>query len=357
VSAVFFCTGGYLKKYWNKRAASLTPYTAGEQPKQKFIKLNTNENAYPPSPNVAKAAAEAAASLRLYPDPDSMELRRAIAEKHGVGPENVFCSNGSDEALALAFAAFFNKGVPVRTYDITYSFYPVWAGFFDLTLEEIPLRIDFSADIRSMLGAANVVIANPNAPTGIAESVCDIGLIAENTGGVAIIDEAYCDFGGETAIPLVKKLDNLVVVRTFSKSHSLAGLRVGYAIAQEGLIEALRTVKDSFNSYPLDTMAQAAAAAAMRDGAYYGRVTGKIIKTREAVSSALREMGIEVLPSSANFIFVRFDDAEKVFYGLREHGVLVRYFPGERTGDYLRVTIGTDADMEMFLASVAKIVR
>ncbi len=346
-----------MKKYWSRKAAALTPYVAGEQPQQKLIKLNTNENAYPPSPRAVAAAAAALGRLRLYPDPDSADLRAAIAQLHGVEPENIFCSNGSDEALAFSFMAFFDPGVPVRTYDITYSFYPVWARIFDLTLEEIPLKIDFGADVEAMTGASNIVIANPNAPTGIAEDADDIVRMARSTKGVAVVDEAYGDFGCESMAGQAAHLDNLVVVRTLSKSHSLAGMRVGYAVANKNLVAALGAVKDSFNSYPLDAVAQAVAAAAIRDRGYYDDVANKIKETRTRTTDALQKMGLPVLPSSANFIFVRFGDAQAVFRELRERGILVRYFAGGRTGEYLRVTIGTDAEMDAFLTAVSEIVR
>ncbi|HBU11418.1 MAG TPA: histidinol-phosphate transaminase [Clostridiales bacterium] len=340
-----------MKKYWSEKARGLTPYTAGEQPKRQCIKLNTNENAYGPSPTVLSAITEAARSLRLYPAPDSGGLRQAAAACHGVTEGQVFCANGSDEALAFCFQAFFDPSVPVKTMDVTYSFYPVWAKLFGLTLEEIPLLPDFTADVAGLSGGGSVVIANPNAPTGIALPLAQVEEIVKRTSGIVIVDEAYAAFGAQSAVPLIARYDNLVVVRTLSKSHSLAGLRVGYVLAHENLISALNTIKDSFNSYPLDRLAQAGAAAALSDTAYYEAATAKIIATREYTVAEFEKRGFTVLPSSANFIFVRFMDAEGTAAALRSHGILVRYFPGGRTKDFLRVTIGTAEQMnELFTA-------
>ncbi len=343
------------RKYWSGKASGLTPYVAGEQPAQPMIKLNTNENAYPPSPSVAQAIAGAAAELRLYPTTDAKKLREAIAEVEGVSADNIFCSNGSDEALALCFMAFFDPGRPVKTMDVTYSFYPVWAKLFDLTLDIVPLREDFSADAAGLCGGAGAVIANPNAPTGMAMALPCIEEILQSTKGVVIVDEAYVAFGAQSALPLIDKYENLAVVRTFSKSHSLAGLRAGYVAAQKNLITALNAVKDSFNSYTVDMLAQAGAAAAMRDTAYYAKTTADIINERERTTLALAKMGYSVLPSAANFIFVKCADAADTFASLRERGILVRYFPGGRTNDYLRVTIGTAEQMDAFLAAMEKI--
>jgi len=341
-----------LKKFWSKKAIGLMPYTAGEQPRQKLIKLNTNENAYPPSPKVAKAIDGLSPKLRLYPNADSDDLRDVIAERHGISPSQVFCSNGSDEALAFCFLAFFDPGRPVRTLDVTYSFYPVWANLFDLTLEEIPLKIDYTADIDALCGGYNAVIANPNAPTSISMGISALERIIRTTSGVVVVDEAYVAFGGESALRLLKKYDNLAIVRTLSKSHSLAGLRVGYVMADDNLISALNAVKDSFNSYPVDMLAQAAAAAAIRDVPYYEDVTARIIADRGYTARALADMGLEVLPSSANFIFVKVREAENIFRKLRENGILVRYFPQGRTSDFLRVTIGTTVQMQAFIETM-----
>ena len=338
----------------NERARRLSPYTAGEQPKEKLIKLNTNENAYPPSPKVAAAVAEAAQSLRLYPPADSGALKETLAELHGLKAENFFCSNGSDEALALCFYAFFGDGV--KTMDVTYSFYPVWAKLVGAELDIVPLMEDYTVDISGMRGGRGAIIANPNAPTGIALGLDDVAAIAEATHGVAVVDEAYVDFGAKSAIGLVNEIKNLVVVRTLSKSHSLAGLRVGYAAACPELAAALHTVKDSFNSYPLDMLAQAGAKAALMDVEWFRQNTEKIVRERGRVSRELERLGCEVLPSSANFVFVRCEYAEETYTALRKKGILVRYFNGERTRDFLRVTVGTPMEMDVFLKAMEEIV-
>lgn len=345
-----------MKEYWSKKARGLEPYTPGEQPVQKLVKLNTNENAYPPSPKVAAAVAAEVANLRLYPNPDAQVLRQTVADYHGLRPEQVFCFNGSDEALALCFLAFFDPGRPIKTLDITYSFYPVWAELFDLTLDRVALTMDYTADVAALTGGTGVVLANPNAPTGIAVDLDSIERIVRGTDGVVIVDEAYIAFGGQSADKLVEQHKNLAVVRTLSKSHSLAGLRVGYVLADEGLIQALAAVKDSFNSYPVDRLAQVGAIAAIEDTAYYNEVTCKIVADREETRRALEKLGLTVLPSSANFLFVQCADAADVFTKLREQGILVRYFPGGRTKDFLRVTIGTNEQMQAFIAAMKGIV-
>ncbi len=346
-----------MPEYWSKKAKSLVPYMAGEQPMQKLIKLNTNENAYPPSPAALHAIQGAFANLRLYPRPDADAFREAAAKANGIAPEQVFCANGSDEALALCFQAFFDPGVPIKTMDVTYSFYPVWAQLYGLTLDIVPLKEDFSADIQSMEGAQNVVLANPNAPTGIALPTAAIERIVQSARGAVIVDEAYFGFGAESAVPLIHTYKNLVVVRTLSKSHSLAGLRAGYVAADEDLIRALTTVKDSFNSYPVDMLAQAGAAAALEDTAYYKENNQKIIDSRAYTVRELQKLGLSVLPSAANFLFVKCADAAGVFAALREWGILVRYFPNGRTADFLRVTIGTREQMEAFVAAMKGILH
>ncbi len=347
-----------MKEFWSKKASELTPYTAGEQPAHRMIKLNTNENAYPPSAKVVQAIAQAAKTLRLYPRPDADVFQQAAAAENGVRKEQIFCANGSDEALALSFLAFFSPGRPVKTMDVTYSFYPVWAQMFDLTLQTVPLLDDFSVNVEGMCGGKNAVVANPNAPTGMALALGELQKMIESTDGVVIIDEAYVDFGAESAVSLVGRCQNLAVVRTLSKSHSLAGLRAGYVVADENLIAALRTVRDSFNSYPVDALAQAGAAAALADRAYHQKIKNEVIQTRETTVKALQGMGIAVLPSKANFIFMKCatKPAEQVFSALRERDILVRYFEGERTKDYLRVTIGTPEEMQQFLEELKEIV-
>ncbi len=350
-----------MKKYWSRKAASLVPYTAGEQPKiSNLIKLNTNENAYPPSPKTIAALRETAgAGLRKYPLLAMDALCAAAAEIAGLAPRNIFCSNGSDEALALCFLAFFDSGKPVRVPDITYSFYPVWADLFDITLETVPLDDDFTVPVRKMEGArGGVVLANPNAPTGIALPAREVERIVAGNDCVVIVDEAYTGFGAESAISLVPKYDNLVVVRTLSKTHSLAGLRVGYAAANENLIAALCAVRDSFNSYPVDSLAQAGGAAALADQAYYEKINAEIIKTRKYTADALSQMGVDVLPSAANFIFIKPPiSAETVFFKLREKGIVVRWFDQKRISGYLRVSIGTMEEMKCFTEEMKRILE
>jgi histidinol-phosphate aminotransferase len=356
---------GY-RGYWSGKARQLEPYVPGEQPRdRKFIKLNTNENPYPPSPRVAEAIAKAlegdGENLRLYPDPACMELREALAGSYGVKPEQVFAGNGSDEVLAFAFAAFFDSGpeaAPVLFPDITYSFYPVYAGLWGLPYRTIPLTEDFAVDTAGYRTPnGGIVFPNPNAPTGLPLSPADILSLAErqkNHGRVLIVDEAYAAFGGESLSPYIREYPNLLTVHTLSKFASLAGLRVGFAIGDEGLIEALCRIRDSFNSYTLDRLALAGAVAAVRDGAYYGEINRKLAATRERVSSALSARNFTVLPSAANFILVKFPgnmSGAAAFAALRERGILVRHFNRERIGDFLRVSVGTDEDMDAFLAA------
>jgi histidinol-phosphate aminotransferase len=357
--------------YWNSRVRSLSPYVPGEQPRdRKFVKLNTNENPYPPSPAVIRAIRNAAdEGLRLYPDPRCEDLRRAIADTYGVKPEQVFTGNGSDEVLAFVFAAFFGSAsdapepLPILFPDITYSFYPVYAGLWNVPFRTIALGDDFSINIdeyRKPCGG--VIFPNPNAPTALAldpEALLSLAAYQEKQGRVVVVDEAYGIFAGEelSVTPRISLHPNLLTVHTFSKWSSLAGLRVGYAIGNEELIEGLVRVRDSFNSYTLDRLAQAGAAAAIRDFPYYGEIRCRIIATRERVASALRNRGYTVIPSSANFIFIRSParGGAALFTALRERGILTRHFKGERTADFLRVSIGTDEEMDLFLQALTEI--
>jgi histidinol-phosphate aminotransferase len=360
--------------YWSSRVRSLSPYVPGEQPRdRKFIKLNTNENPYPPSPAVIRAIREAAGEgLRLYPDPGSGDLRRAIAEKYGVEPEQVFVGNGSDEVLAFVFAAFFSPAheegsgvpapLPILFPDITYSFYPVYAKLWDLPFRTLPLGDDFSINIEAYRQpCGGVIFPNPNAPTGLAlspEETLSLAEYQKKQGRVVVVDEAYEPFGeGLSAVPHTGAYPNLLTVHTFSKWGALAGLRVGYAIGNGDLIEGLNRVRDSFNSYTLDRLAQAGAAAAIRDISYYAGTRRRIIATRERVSGVLLSLGYRVIPSSANFLFIR-SPAKKgadLFAALRERGILTRHFNRERTADYLRVSIGTDEEMDLFLEALREI--
>ncbi|WP_312419635.1 histidinol-phosphate transaminase [Shinella sp.] len=350
-----------MSKFWSPIVATLKPYVAGEQPRiQNLIKLNTNENPYGPSPKAMAAMQAAVAdSLKLYPDPSALALRQSIARFHGVAVDEVFVGNGSDEVLAHVFAALLKHEKPLLYPDITYSFYPTYCRLFGIAAEEIALKDDFTVDLKDYerpCGA--IIIANPNAPTGIGLPLSAIeALVAAHPDQPVVIDEAYIDFGGESAIPLTKKYDNLLVVHTLSKSRSLAGLRVGYAIGQRPLIDALERVKDSFNSYPLDRIAQAGATASIDDRAWFDETRGKVIESRERVTGALRQRGFEVLPSQANFVFARHPDhsGEALASGLRERAVLVRHFAKPRISDFLRITIGTPEECDRLIAALEEI--
>jgi histidinol-phosphate aminotransferase len=349
--------------FWNDRVRRLSPYIPGEQPKEAgLVKLNTNENPYPPSPLVIEAIKEAATDrLRLYPDPACTALREAIAERYGVDPSEVFAGNGSDEIIAFVFGAFFDTTAPVEFPDITYSFYPVYADLWDIPCREVPLRedlkADFTIDVDGYKASGGAIFPNPNAPTGIALPVREIERLAlrcASANRALVIDEAYEGFGAESAVPLIRKHPNLLTVHTLSKTASLAGLRAGFAIGARPLIEALERVRDSFNSYTLDTIAQAAARAAILDRPYYEAVNRKVADTRERVIAALAERGFTTLPSSANFIFTKPPDADAavLFRRLRERNILTRHFNRGRAACYLRVSIGSDADMDRFFAAL-----
>ncbi|MDR1232561.1 MAG: histidinol-phosphate transaminase [Spirochaetaceae bacterium] len=357
-------SGNCSTSYLNTRTAALTPYIPGEQPsdKKKYIKLNTNENPYPTPPPVLEAVRNAAdGTLRLYPDPDCKVPRQAIAERYGLQPENVFTGNGSDEVLAFVFAAFFETaargGSPVLFPDITYSFYPVYAALWDTPYRTVPLREDFSIDAADYLrDNGGVIFPNPNAPTGMLLAKNEIARIIDHQsriGKTAVIDEAYIDFAapGASAIDLINTYPNLLVVRTLSKSAALAGIRAGFALGHPALIDGLCRVRDSFNSYPVDRLAQAAITAAMRETASYDKITRAIVQTRDRVSTALRKTGWTVLTSSANFLLIRHKTVpgEAAYRKLRENGILVRHFNAPRIADCLRVTIGTDEEMNVFL--------
>ncbi|MEA4955636.1 MAG: histidinol-phosphate transaminase [Pseudoflavonifractor sp.] len=350
-----------MNELWSRRCRDLIPYVPGEQPKgQTFIKLNTNENPYPPSPMAIKAIKEAMGeNLRLYPDPECTELRDAIAMALDVKAEQIFVGNGSDEVLSLAFQAFFDSEKPIRFADVTYSFYPVFADFYGLTYREIPLDENFGLPLEPFLEpGGGVVLANPNAPTGRELDFCDLRSIVEaNPNSVVVVDEAYVDFGARSAVELVSRYPNLLVVRTFSKGRSLAGLRVGYAVGNRELIAALNSVKNSFNSYPVDRLAQAGALGAIRDMDYFRATTTKIINTRARATCHLRKMGFHVCDSSANFLFVSHESisAKMLLDGLRQRGILVRWWDKPRIRNYLRITVGTDEDMKALCSSLKEI--
>jgi len=351
-----------MSKYWSALAQRLDPYVPGEQPKDKaYIKLNTNENPYPPSPNVLAAITRAAnQDLRLYPDPTCDELRECIARYHGLQKEQIFVGNGSDELLAFVFLAFFNPGAPILFPDITYSFYPVYAGLFGIDYKVIPLADDFS-----LPGGAfqqengGIIFPNPNAPTGRALPLAAVEeIVSNNSQRVVVVDEAYIDFGGTTAICLANKYPNLLVVQTLSKSRSLAGLRVGFAVGNDELIQGLDRVKNSFNSYPVDRLALAGAVAAFQDDGYFQDCRQKVIASRARTVLALERIGFAVVPSQANFIFISHPQvgAAELYARLREEGVLVRYFNKPRISNFLRVTIGTDVEMDCFVEKITAIV-
>ena len=344
-----------MKEYWSTRIRDLVPYTPGEQPKiQNLIKLNTNENPYPPSPRVLEALRQNLDErLRLYPDPECSALRSALARRYGLKEEQVFVGNGSDEVLAFAFQAFFGVGDTVAFPDITYSFYPVYAKMFGIHCDIVPLKEDFSIPVDSLLDRHHgMVIANPNAPTGMELPQSELRRLLEgNRDVVVIVDEAYVDFGGSSALPLLEEYPNLLVVQTMSKSRSLAGMRLGFAFGSENLIQALNCVKNSINSYTLDRLAIAAGTAAVEDEAYFSACCQKVVATRERVTKALRDMGFQVLDSSSNFLFASHPDhpAQTLFGALRKEGILVRYFNQPRIDNFLRISIGTEEEMDRFL--------
>ena len=350
-----------MSRFWSSLTRELKPYVPGEQPHMAdLIKLNTNESPFGPSPRALEAIrAEAADTLRLYPDPQASALRAALATYHQVRPEQVFVGNGSDEVLAHAFAALLKHDAPLLFPDITYSFYPVYCRLFGIACEAVPLDQEMricSSDYRRPAGA--LIIPNPNAPTGVALSRNEIAaLLDDHPNAPVVIDEAYVDFGAETAIPLVASHPNLLVVQTMSKSRALAGLRVGYAIGDAELIEGLTRVKDSFNSYPLGRPAQAGAIAALEDEIYFQQSRARVIEGRERLNRGLVGLGFEVLPSAANFVFARHraHEGAGLAAALRQRAVIVRHFSAPRISDYLRITVGTDAQIDRLLWALSEI--
>jgi histidinol-phosphate aminotransferase len=344
-----------MSKFWSPFVKDLVPYVPGEQPKlAKLVKLNTNENPYGPSPKaIAAMQAEVNDNLRLYPDPNSDRLKQAVADYYGVQTAQVFVGNGSDEVLAHAFHGLFQHGQPLLFPDVTYSFYPVYCGLYGIAAETIELDEQFQIRVEDYARPnGGIIFPNPNAPTGCALGLDAIErLLKANPDTVVLVDEAYIDFGGETAISLVDKYPNLLVTQTLSKSRSLAGLRVGIAVGHSDLIEALERIKNSFNSYPLDRMAIAGAAAAFEDKAYFEQTCQRVIESREAVVAGLEKLGFEVLPSAANFVFARHPDkdAATLAAGLREQGVIVRHFKQARIAQFLRITIGTPEQNQALL--------
>ena len=381
-----------MSRFLSKASESLLPYTPGEQPQgRKFIKLNTNECPYPPSPKVAEAilagyeeiaagcgtagaadmveqAEKAArvmppelANLRLYSDPEERVLIEAIADHYGVGTNQVIAGNGSDEILGFAFRAFCDQNAPLQFADLTYGFYPALCGLYGIPFKVVPLEEDFTLNIEPYKNCGNnVIIANPNAPTGMSLPLSAIEEVAaSNPDRVVMVDEAYVDFGGESCVSLLPKYENLVIIQTFSKSRSLAGARVGFAIANPELIADMNRIKYSFNPYNVNRLSILAGAAAMRDWDYTKECTGRICKTREKTTEALRALGFTVLDSKTNFIFAKSGDMPgKVYFdGLREAGILVRRWDSERIKDYVRISIGSEEEMETFVEETKKLVE
>lgn len=352
-----------MNKYWSRLARGLEPYVPGEQPRdKKYIKLNTNENPYGPSPQVLETIRNAADdSLRLYPDPTCDMLICAAAENYGVRKDQIFAGNGSDEVLAFSFMAFFDPDRTIVFPNITYSFYPVYASLFKLNYVTTPLDSEFNIPSEQLMrSSGGIIIANPNAPTGRALPLTTVRKVLEgNPGTVVIVDEAYIDYGGESAVMLINEYPNLLVVHTFSKSRSLAGMRIGFAFGDSELITALNYVKNSFNSYTLDRLAIVAGTAALRDTAYYKEITRKVITTREHFTQELRSRGFVVTESAANFVFASHMtvSAEKIFKGLRDRGILVRYFKKPIIDNHLRISIGTDAEMACVIEALDQILN
>jgi histidinol-phosphate aminotransferase len=352
-----------MSRFWSPIVHSLIPYVAGEQPTTGgMTKLNTNESPYGPSPLALEAISKATSdTLRLYPDPTARELRAAIAESFGLDKDEVFVGNGSDEVLAHTFQALLNHDEPLLFPDISYSFYPTYCRLYGVTFRQVPVDAGMRVrleDYRQPCGA--IILPNPNAPTGIGLPLADIEiLLREHPDQVVVIDEAYVDFGGESAVPLVRAYPNLLVIQTLSKSRGLAGLRVGFAVGQRPLIEALERVKDSFNSYPLDRLALAGAVAAWKDEDWFEHHCALIIASRERLSLALKELGFNVLPSSTNFLFARHSGrpGAELAAELRSRNILVRRFSAERISDFLRITIGTDEECDRLVTVLGEILQ
>jgi len=353
-----------MNPYWSKVVHQLAPYVPGEQPKlTDLVKLNTNECPYGPSPKVLEAIrAETSERLRLYPDPNASQLKQTIASEYGLLPQNVFAGNGSDEVLAHTFLGLLKHDRPLLFADVTYSFYPVYCGLYDISYDLIALDEQFRIRIDDYFArdAGAIIIANPNAPTAHALSLDDIVRLIERRRDIVIaVDEAYVDFGGESAARLVKHYPNLLVIQTLSKSRSLAGLRVGFALGDAPLIEALDRVKNCFNSYPLDRLAIAGAVAAFEDSAYFEWARAKVIASRERLTTQLGELGFEVLPSKANFVFARHPrcDAQQLAQDLRERSIIVRHFRQLRIEQFLRISIGTDEQCSQLVAALKNILK
>lgn len=348
---------------WEDNVRKVVPYTPGEQPQNpNVIKLNTNECPYPPAPGVAKALQSFQAdALKLYPDPAASDLTKALADYYGVKQSKVFVGVGSDDVLAMIFMTFFNSKKPLLFPDITYSFYDVWADLFRIPYRQIPLNDEFEINKEDYIGkeCGGIIFPNPNAPTGVLVDLAFIeDIVKANPDVIVVVDEAYIDFGGISALPLIKKYDNLLVVQTFSKSRAMAGIRIGYAFGCEKLIKYLSDVKFSFNSYTMNRPALALGIEAVRDDAYFKEIVGKIVNTREWAKKELKELGFVFKDSMSNFIFATHPDYDivNIFEELRKRDIYVRHFNGERIRDYLRITIGTDEEMKTLINTIKEIV-
>ncbi len=352
-----------MSRFWSEVTRQLTPYVPGEQPRHpRLVKLNTNESPLPPSPAVMDAIASTPAdALRRYPDPESLALREALARRYALQAQEIFVGNGSDEVLAHVFNALLKHGAPLLFPDVTYSFYPVWAGLYGIAFERIPLTDDFCVEVEDYRRPnGGIILPNPNAPTGIALSLADIRRLLEiSPDSVVVIDEAYVDFGADSAAALIPEFDNLLVVHTLSKSRALAGLRVGYAMGQRPLIEGLERVKDSFNSYPLGAVTQRAALASVEDESWFREACAQVVTNRKYLCGELQRLGFEVLPSAANFLFARHPSqhAKSLFEQLREEGIVVRYFDKPRIEQFLRISIGTREDCQALVAALKALLR
>ena len=351
-----------MSKFFSERFSRLVPYTPGEQPRDmKYIKLNTNESPFPPSPKVSEAVLSESKKLQLYSDPECKNLTNTLASLYGVKPSEVILVNGSDEVLNFAFMAFADEKHPLAFADITYGFYPVFAELHRIPYREIPLRKDFSICPDDYIGTnETVIIANPNAPTGKILPLAEIErIVASNPDRIVIVDEAYIDFGGESAVRLVHKYENLLVTQTFSKSRSMAGARLGFGIGNERLIADLHTIRYSTNPYNVNRMTEAAGVAALEENDYYLSNCQTIIKNRTYTTTALRELGFEVLDSAANFVFAKSDriDGESLYLALKKRGILVRHFSKPRIKEFNRITIGTAEQMQALIAAVKEILE
>lgn len=344
-----------MEKLWTKNLRDIDPYVPGEQSREKnIVKINANENPYPPSPMVIEAIKNfESSSLRFYPDADAAEFKKEMAEYFDVKSENIFIGNGSDDVIALCFQAFFNSDKPIVFPDITYSFYPVWCRLFHIPYKNYPLKNDFRIDIEDYrVQNGGVVLPNPNAPTSLGEGIDFIERLMEyNQDCVVIIDEAYVDFGGYSSVELTKKYENLIVTGTFSKSRSLAGMRIGYAVGNKDLIAVLEAVKNSYNSYTVDSISMAAGTAAIKDTNYFNQTVSQVIATRSRVSKELKTLGFTVLDSQTNFLFATHKNKpmKDYFEWLKTQKVFIRYFNLPRIDNYVRITIGTDEEMDIFL--------